>query len=118
MFGSFVVTLREGIEAALIIAMVLAYLHKIGRSDLARSAYAGLLAAVALSLAGAVAARRFQFNQDVFEGWVMLISSFFIATVVVWMWRVGKRLKGQIETRMGELVSAASGRFSIALFAF
>lgn len=117
MFESFVITLREGLEAALIIAIVIAYLNKIGRMELARSAYAGLVVAVLASIAGAFALRQFEMNQEKFEGWAMLAASVFIVTVVIWMWRTARRLKGEIESRVDHLASRAQGRFSLGIFA-
>src|SRR4051812_44068865 len=55
MFSALVVTLREGVEAALIVGITLVYLTKIGRPDLRRTVYAALIAAVIGSVAGAVA---------------------------------------------------------------
>jgi high-affinity iron transporter len=118
MFESLVVTLREGVEAALIVAIVLSYLKKVGRQDLARSVYAGMAAAVAVSIVGAILFRRFEVDEDRFEGWLMLIGSVFVFTMVIWMWRTAKYLKGHIETRMDALASESSRGFSFALFAF
>ena len=118
MFESLVVTLREGVEAALIVAIVLSYLAKIGRPELARSVYIGLVAAIALSVAGGFLFRRLGVDEDKIEGWAMLIGSVFVATMVLWMWRTAKHLKSQIESRLGEIASSAKGRFSIGVFAF
>jgi high-affinity iron transporter len=118
MFESVVVTLREGVEAALIIAIVLAYLKKIERAELVRSAYAGLAAGVAFSLASAILFRRFEISQEHFEGWTMLAGSIFVATMVIWMWRTARRLKGEIETRVGQIASRSHGQFSLGIFAF
>ena len=62
----FIITLREGVEAALVIGIVLAYLAKIGRPDLRRVVYAGLAAAFAGSIAAAVVINRMAFNEDIF----------------------------------------------------
>jgi FTR1 family protein len=119
MFESLVVTLREGVEAALIVAIVLGYLKKIGRSDLARSAYTGLAAAAGFAVAAAILFRRFEISEDLWlEGWGMLIASVFVATMVVWMWRTASRLKGDIENRIGQAASVSSGRFSLSVFIF
>ena len=67
MFESLIVTLREGVEAALIVAIVLSYLKKIGRTDLAKSAYIALGAAVAVSILGGIAFKRFEIDEDRFE---------------------------------------------------
>jgi FTR1 family protein len=119
MFESAVVTLREGVEAALIVAIVLGYLRKINRSDLAKSAYIGLAAAVGFAAGAAVLFRRFEINEDLWlEGWGMLVASVFVATMVVWMWRTASRLKGEIENRIEQAASSASGSFSFGIFAF
>jgi len=119
MFESLVVTLREGVEAALIVAIVLAYLKKVGRPDLARSAYVGIAAAAGFAIAAAILVRRFEISEDLWlEGWGMLIASVFVATMVVWMWRTSSRLKGEIETRIAQAAGAASGGFSFGVFIF
>jgi high-affinity iron transporter len=118
MFEAFVVTLREGVEAALICAIVFSYLKKVGRSDLGPSVYIGIAAAVAVSLAGGFLVRRLEIDADRFEGWTMLIASVFVATMVIWMWRTARRLKGEIETRIGEIAARSTGRFSFGVFAF
>ncbi len=115
MLEAFVVTLREGVEAALIVGITLAYLAKIGRHELHRSVYAALAAALVSSIAVAILLARTQFNQEVFEGWVMLAAAFFVMTMVIFMMRTGRRLKGHIERRVGLL---AGGGSSLGLFAF
>ncbi|HWG86804.1 MAG TPA: FTR1 family protein, partial [Candidatus Acidoferrales bacterium] len=74
MFDALIVTLREGVEAALIVGITLVYLSKIGRPDLRKTVYAALIAALLGSVAGAVALSYLPFSQDAFEGWVMLIA--------------------------------------------
>ncbi len=115
MLQSFIVTLREGVEAALIVGIVLAYLAKIGRSDLRRIVYAALGAAVLGSVAGAVLVARLRLSQEAFEGWVMLAASFFVVTAVILMARAARGLRKEIETKVG----AFAGRGSqIGLFLF
>jgi FTR1 family protein len=118
MFESRVVTLREGVEAALIVAIILAYIRKIGRPELTRSVFAGLVTAIAASVAGAIVFRNIRINEEEFEGWTMLVASLFITSMVIWMWRTAGRLKGEIESRVGEMASRHRGAFSIGIFAF
>ena len=115
MLQALIITLREGVEAALIVGITLVYLAKIGRPELRRVVYAALGAALVASLAGAVILSRTGFNQDVFEGWVMLAAAFFVATMIWFMARAARTLKGQIETRVGRLAGAGS---QIGLFLF
>ena len=76
MLQAFIITLREGVEAALIVGITLAYLAKIGRNDLRKSVYAALGAAFVGSIAAAVIISRLKLNQDIFEGkWKQLKGS-------------------------------------------
>src|SRR5271154_5719112 len=115
MLQAFIITLREGVEAALIVGITLAYLAKIGRNDLRKSVYAALAAAFAGSIAVAVVLSRLNWNQDIFEGWVMLVAAVFVVTMIIFMMRTGRKLKGEIESKVGLL---AGGNAAISLFLF
>ena len=108
MLEAFIITLREGVEAALIIGITLAYLAKIGRPELRKSVYAGLGAAFVGSIAVAILLSRTHLNEDVFEGWVMLAAAFFVVTMIVFMMRTGRKLKGEIEGKVGLLAGEGS----------
>ena len=114
---AFIITLREGVEAALIIGITLAYLNKIQRPDLRRAVFFALGSAFAASIGVAVLLSRFQFNEDLFEGWVMLAAAFFVVTMIVFMMRTGKKLKGEIEGKIGSLASRGS-QAGLFLFVF
>lgn len=115
MLQALIVTLREGVEAALIVGITLAYLSKIQRPDLRRVVYTALGAAFICSIAVAVVLSRTQFNQDIFEGYVMLVAAFFVITMIWFMGRAAKRLKGEIE---GKVSGLASGGRTFGLFLF
>src|SRR5215813_8940216 len=117
MLEAFIITLREGVEAALIVGITLAYLAKIGRPDLRKTVYAALTAAFVGSVAVAVALARLQWNQDIFEGWIMLVAAFFVVSMVIFMMRTGRKMKGEIEGRLQSLASTSS-RLGIFLFIF
>jgi len=117
MLQAFIVTLREGVEAALIVGITLAYLAKIGRNDLRKSVYWALAAAFAGSIGTAVLVARLHLNQDIVEGWVMLAAAFFVVTMIVFMMRTGKRLKGEIEGKLG-LLADKSSRIGLFVFVF
>jgi len=115
MLEAFIVTLREGVEAALIVGITLAYLSKINRSELRKSVYAALIAAFVGSLGVAALLARTQWNQDIFEGWIMLAAAFFVITMIVFMMKTGRKMKGEIEGK----VSLLAGRNAwFGLFAF
>ena len=103
MLQAFIVTLREGVEAALIVGITLAYLAKIGRNDLRKSVYAALASAFVGSIGVAVLLSRTKWNQDIFEGWIMLAVAFFVVTMIIFMMKTGRKLKGEIEGKVGLL---------------
>jgi FTR1 family protein len=108
MFQALVVTLREGVEAALIVGITLVYLVKIGRPDLRRIVYGALAAALVGSVAGAVALSYLPINQDKVEGWVMLLAAVMVVGMILFMMRTARRLKGEIESKVGALAGAGS----------
>jgi high-affinity iron transporter len=115
MLQAFIITLREGVEAALIVGITLAYLTKIGRQELRKTVYAALAAAFLGSIGVAVVISRTHLNEDVFEGWVMLVAAFFVVTMVIFMMKTGRKLKGEIEGKVGLL---AGNDAWIGLFVF
>lgn len=115
MFQALVVTLREGVEAALIVGITLVYLAKIGRPDLRKTVYVALVAAFIASVAGGVAFSYLPVSQDTFEGWVMLLAAVLVVGMIVFMMRTARKLKGEIEGKVGAL---ATGGSSWGLFAF
>jgi high-affinity iron transporter len=117
MLQAFIVTLREGVEAALIVGITLAYLGKIGRNDLRKSVHAGLAAAFLASIGVAVIISRFHLNQDIVEGWVMLVAAFFVITMIIFMMRTGKKMKGEIEGKLSQLAARGS-QAGVFLFVF
>ncbi|HEV3305342.1 MAG TPA: Fe-S-containing protein [Candidatus Sulfotelmatobacter sp.] len=117
MLQAFIVTLREGVEAALIVGITLAYLAKVGRPELRKSVYAALVSAFVGSIGIAVILSRTQWNQDIFEGWIMLAAAFFVITMIIFMMKTGRKLKGQIEGKVG-LLAGQDAWFGLFLFVF
>src|SRR6202167_392402 len=103
MLQAFIITLREGVEAALIVGITLAYLAKVGRNDLRKAVYAALGAAFLGSIGVAIVISRLSWNEDVFEGWIMLAAAFFVVTMIIFMMKTGRKLKGEIEGKVGLL---------------
>ncbi|MBI1740804.1 MAG: DUF2318 domain-containing protein [Candidatus Koribacter versatilis] len=115
MLQAFIITLREGVEAALIVGITLAYLAKIGRNDLRKSVYAALGVAFVGSIGVALLISRLKWNQDIFEGWVMLVAAAFVVSMIIFMIKTGRKLKGQIEGKIGLFARNDAG---IGLFLF
>jgi FTR1 family protein len=117
MLEAFIVTLREGVEAALIVGITLAYLSKINRPELRKSVYAALISAFVGSLGVAALLARTQWNQDIFEGWVMLAAAFFVVTMIIFMMKTGRKMKGEIEGKVG-LLAGRNAWFGLFAFVF
>jgi high-affinity iron transporter len=117
MLQAFIVTLREGVEAALIVGITLAYLAKINRPELRKTVYAALVAAFFGSIGVAVVLSRTHLNEDIFEGWVMLAAAFFVVTMIIFMMKTGRKLKGQIEGKVG-LLAGQDAWLGLFVFVF
>ena len=117
MFPALVVTLREGVEAALIVGITLVYLAKTGHADLRKTVYWALVVALVASVTGAVALSYLPINQDAIEGWVMLVAAVFAVSMVIFMMRTARKLKGEIESKVGSFASAGS-RWGLFAFIF
>src|SRR5215472_3826278 len=113
MLQAFIVTLREGVEAALIVGITLAYLTKIGRAELRKTVYAALAAAFLGSIGVAIVISRTHLNEDVFEGWIMLVAAFFVVTMVIFMMKTGRKLKGEVG-----LLAGNDAWFGLFIFIF
>src|SRR5579862_1280387 len=118
MIETFVVTLREGVEAALVIAIAVAYVKRIGRLDLLPAIYQALLTAVVASFIGAWGFAKINLNDDAYEGWVLLVSAAFVLSMVVWMNRHGVHVKSEIETGLQKSTSPGSGAWGVFAFVF
>src|ERR1700730_2603563 len=118
MLQTFIITLREGVEAALVIAIAIAYLKKIGREELLSSVYRAFSSALIASFVFAWVFTRFQITEESYEGWTLLASAGFVFSMVVWMNRHAKGLKGEIETRLQQGSASEGSRWGIFLFVF
>ena len=117
MLQAFIITLREGVEASLIVGIIFAYLSKIGRPELKRTVLWALGSALATSVAAAIVISRLQFNPDVFEGWIMLVAAFFTASMIWFMNKTARSMKGHIEARIAR-ATGSSSRFGLFLLVF
>jgi high-affinity iron transporter len=118
--AALLIALREGVEAALVVGIILVYLSRTGRTHLARFAWYGVAVASALSLAVAVILQRFRINEDGFEGLMLLVAAIFVVSMIVWMNRVARHIKKDIEQKV-ESYAIRAGRaagWGIFLFVF
>ncbi len=120
MLAALLVALREGVEAALVVGIVLVYLNRTGRRALASYVWAGVACAVACSFVAAVALQRWKVSEDGFEGLMMLVAAILVVTMIIWMNRVARSLKKEIERRVegyAQKTTRAAG-LGIAVFVF
>ena len=115
-----VITLREGMEAALVVGLILAYLGRTGRAHLNSHVYWGLLLAVLASLAGAAGFRLLGIDpeNEVLEGTLYAVAAVLVASLVIWMWRASRNVKRDVETRLEALTGEAGWRQGWGLLAF
>ncbi|HEX6976407.1 MAG TPA: FTR1 family protein [Vicinamibacterales bacterium] len=117
MMTAFVITLREGLEAFLIVAISLAYLKKTGRAALLPAVHWGIGVSVLLSIGAGVLLAQAN-NQALWEGVLALTAAVLVASLTMHMWRAGKRMKKEIEGRL-ESSSAKVGRAAfLGVFGF
>ncbi len=118
MLAAFLIALREGVEAALVVGIILVYLSRTGRAYLARFAWYGVAAATALSLGIAIALQQWRISEDGFEGLMYLLAAFFVVTMIVWMNRVARHLKKDIEQKVESYAVRAGRAAGLGIFLF
>lgn len=110
---SFLIGLREGLEAALVVGILIAYLARLGRRDVLPRLWAGVGLAVALSLAiGAVLtfgayALTFQAT-EIIGGTMSLLAVALVTWMIFWMQRAGRTLKRSLEGEIDRALAAGS----------
>ncbi len=120
MLGSLLIALREGVEAALVVGIVLLYLARTGRKHLARAVWIGVGLAILVSGGVADALNHWQVNEDGFEGLMMVLAAAFVISMIVWMSHVARHLRKDIERKI-EGFTARGGwaaGFGVGAFVF
>ena len=120
MLPTFVIGLREGLEAALIVGIIAAFLKRQGRRDLLRWVYVGVAAAIGLCLAVGAALEVLsrdlpQAQQEGLETIVGLLAVAMVTYMVIWMKRHSRELKGTLEHAAADALATGSGRAGSAL---
>ena len=121
MLSSFLLSLREGLEAALIIGMVLGALHKIDRPDLSFSVWLGAGIAAFLSLLTAILLTRLGLElkdpaEAIFEAITMLLAAGTLTWMIFWMNKHAHHLKNDLES--GVQKASQTGKWSLFGLAF
>jgi len=117
MLEAFVITLREGLEAFLIVAISLAYLKKTGRWTLTGAVYWGIAASVLASVGAGLLFRRAS-NQALWEGVPAIVAAILVATLTVHMWRTGKHMRREIHERIERSAGRVGRGAWLGIFGF
>lgn len=124
MFESFVIMLREGIEAALVIGIMLVVINRTQRKDLKRPVFWGLGLALLASIGMAFILKRLPINEETYEGTLYWVAAIFVGTMMLWMYKTAKTFRKQIEQRIVQTVEATTSQrnlkevWGLGLFAF
>jgi len=115
MLVSGLITFREGLEAALIVGIVLGYLRKMGHSEQQRNVWWGVISAVAVSLAAALGLQAVgaQFEgrgEELFEGVTMLLAAGVLTWMIFWMQSQSRQIRGRLEADVEQAVARRGGR--------
>jgi len=117
MLPTLLVTLREGIEAFLIVAITLAYLRKTGRVALSPAVYWGTGVAVLLSVVAGYFFGQAE-NKPMWEGLLAIAAAAMVLTMVVYMLKAARRMRGDIAARVEAAVARPGAGAWIGVFAF
>ena len=119
MFVPFLIMLREGLEAALIVSLIASYLKRTGRTRWFPALWAGVFIAAALCLALGIIINQTtgefpQKQQELFEGIVAVVAVAILTSMVFWMRKVARNMRVQLEQAVDQALNQ-SGRGGLAL---
>jgi high-affinity iron transporter len=122
LFPSFLITFREALEAALIIAIMVSYLKKVGKGNLSRYAYLGSSAAIILSLVLGIGVQLVyggleKVTAELFEGVASLSAVVVLTYMIFWMAEHSKEIRGELQEKI-EVAIDRNELYGIATLAF
>ena len=121
MVANYLIGLREGLEAALVVGILVAYLIRSGHRSALRPLWLGVAAAVCVSLvAGALltyTSRSMSFKaQESFGGFMSIAAVGFVTWMIFWMRRTARSLKGELQGRIGSALTIGAGALALTAF--
>jgi high-affinity iron transporter len=122
MLPTYLLSLREGLEAALIIGIVLGALRKIHRTDLAPALWLGTLSAVGVSVFAAMFLTMLGLSfegkaEEIYEGITMFLAAGILTWMIFWMNSQAKNIKSELEEGVNR-AAASAGRRAVFWLAF
>ena len=124
MFPAFLLSLREGLEAALIVGLTFGVLTRIGRLDLRRQVWQGVALASSLSFVVAAALQRIGValegpSEQIFEGTTMLLAAVVLTWMIFWMRSQARKTQAGLEADIHRAArpGQSGAVFSIAFLA-
>ncbi len=119
--ANYLIGLREGLEAALVVSILVAYLVKTGNQQLLRWVWTGVGTAVGLSVAVSVAlqvtSNELSFTaQEVFGGVMSIIAVVFVTWMVFWMRKASRSIKGELEGAVDKALAMGAGAVATVAF--
>ncbi|MBV8200121.1 MAG: DUF2318 domain-containing protein [Acidobacteria bacterium] len=121
MFEALIVTLREGVEVALVVGIIATFLRREAAGRYMGAVWAGIAAAIAASALGGYLLRRLAVDENVLEGFLYLAAAAVVGSMLVWMWQHGKALSGEMKGALARILTrerAAAAAAGIFLFTF
>lgn len=111
---AFFLSLREGLEAALIVSILLGTLRRLGRSELRGYVWLGVASAIAVSVAAAAGLLAAGIKlegraEEIFEGVLLLLAAAFLTAMIFWMQRQGKQIRAELEANVRKATAHATG---------
>jgi high-affinity iron transporter len=121
--SALVIAMREGIEMALVVGILLAYLSRVGARSGHRWVWLGVVSAVlvslgALALLNALDAELEGRNEQLFEGTTMVLAAIFLTWMIFWMMRNSRHLKGELQRSVQGVLDRGGMAWGIFLLAF
>jgi high-affinity iron transporter len=122
MLAAALLALREGLEAALILGIVLSVLRRVGRTDRAKVVWLGAGSAALVSLGAGIALYALGIGfegkaEAIFEGLAMLLAAGVLTWMIFWMDRQGQALKTELEQDVRR-ATLGGGRWALFSLAF
>ncbi len=117
---SYLIGLREGLEGVLVVSILVAYLVKAGRRDKLPLIWAGVGAAVVLSVVAGASLEYAKIalgsDRELFEAVTSVVAVGFVTWMIFWMRRTARSIKGELHARLDEALKL--GTFAVVTMAF